>query len=69
MVKKDIDYQALNDELQAILSKLDETDGDIDTAIKEYERGMEIVGQLETYLKEADNKIKKVKQQWDTPGA
>lgn len=68
MTKK-IDYQALNDELQGILEQLDTNDGDIDTAIAEYERGMEIVGQLETHLKQAENKIEKVKQKWDSPAA
>lgn len=69
MSNKDIDYQALNDELQAVLVQLDKSNGDIDAAIKQYERGMEIVGQLEAYLKDAENKVKKVQQQWDNPEA
>lgn len=67
MTKKEIDYQALNEELQVILNTLDTSDVDVDTAIKQYERGMEIVGELEGYLKTAENKVKKVKAQWDTP--
>lgn len=66
---KEIDYQKLSNELQEILERLDTSDVDVDTAIKQYERGMEIVGELENYLKTAENKVKKVKAQWDTPKA
>lgn len=66
---KDINYKSLNEELQEILSMLDANEPDIDTAITQYERGMEIVGQLESYLKEAENKVQKVKKQWDDNGA
>lgn len=65
MTKKDVNYQELNDELQIILDTLDSNELDVDTAIKKYERGMEIVGELEEYLKTAENKVKKVKAQWD----
>jgi exodeoxyribonuclease VII small subunit len=66
MSKQEIDYQKLSSELQDILNRLDTNDLDVDAAIKQYERGMEIVGQLEDYLKTAENKVKKVKAQWDT---
>lgn len=66
MTKKDINYQDLNQELQTILATLDSSELDVDAAIKQYERGMEIVTQLEAYLKTAENKVKKVKAQWDS---
>lgn len=65
MPKKEIDYQSLNEELQTILNSLDSSDLDVDAAIKQYERGMEIVKELETYLKTAENKVKKVQAQWE----
>lgn len=66
---KNIDYNSLNKELQEILDELDTNESNIDEAIAQYGRGMEIINQLETYLKEAENKVQKVKQQWDNTGA
>lgn len=66
MATKGMNYQDLNKELQEILGQLDDNSGDIDKAIAQYERGMEIVSQLEAYLKQAENKVKKVKQNWDS---
>ena len=57
---KTIDYQALNQELESLLAEL-EASNDVEAAIKQYQRGMEIVAQLEDYLKTAENKVKKVK--------
>lgn len=61
---KEVDYQKLNQELEALLVKLEVGDGDVDEAIKQYQRGMEIVKELEAYLKSAENKVKKIKAQW-----
>ena len=53
-------YQELNAQLEAILSQLENGQLDVDEAIKQYEKGMEIVKELEKYLKTAENKVKKV---------
>lgn len=58
---KSIDYRALSAELDDIVAELQQADLDIDAAVKQYQRGMEIVKQLETYLKTAENTVKKVK--------
>lgn len=55
------DYQSLSAELDEILAALQSTDIDIDDAIKTYERGIEVVNELEAYLKNAENKITKIK--------
>lgn len=60
MTKKELDYRALNNELETILSDLETNDLEIDEAIKQYQRGTEIVTQLQEYLKIAENKVKKV---------
>jgi exodeoxyribonuclease VII small subunit len=57
---KDVDYRKLSDELDKILGQIQSADLDIDEAVKHYERGLEIVKQLETYLKTAENKVTKV---------
>ena len=58
---KTITYNQLNAELDKILEELQTSDLDIDDAVAKYERGMAIVKELQTYLKTAENKVKKVK--------
>ena len=60
-VRKATDYRQLNAELDAILADLQGGEYDIDEAVKKYQRGMEIVEELQKYLKEAENKVTKVK--------
>lgn len=63
MVKKspaNIDYRALQQELATLLAELESDQLDIDASIAKYERGMAIVGQLQTYLKTAQNTVSKV---------
>jgi len=55
------DYKKLNSELEAILLELQSGDLDIDEAVKKYQRGSEIVKELQDYLKDAENRVKKVK--------
>ncbi len=62
---KEIDYRKLSGELDEILARLESSDLDIDEALKLYQRGMEVVEQLEAYLKTAENKVSKVKAAWD----
>ena len=65
MTDKPQNYQALNAELEEILARLQSADLDIDEAVTAYERGMEIVKKLETYLKDAENKVTKIKATFD----
>lgn len=61
---KQVDYKALNDELQALLVQLQGEDIDVEEAVKLYERGLEIVAQLEEYLKTSENRITKLQSQF-----
>lgn len=65
MTQKKIAYAELSMELEDILSDLQSGDLDVDDAIKKYERGAAIVEELETYLKDAENKVTKIKQRFD----
>lgn len=65
MAEKHTDYKALNTELEEILAQLQAIDTDVDEAVKLYERGMAITKELETYLKTAENKVHKVKADWE----
>lgn len=60
------DYRALHTELDTILDKLQAAEFDIDDAIKSYERGMEIVLELERYLKQAENKVTKLQAKFES---
>lgn len=59
MTKKS--YQGLQTELDMIIEQLQSGDLDIDEAMKLYERGSVVLKELETYLKQAENKIKTIK--------
>ena len=61
MSDKRLNYKSLNAELDEVLSKLQSEDLDVDEAVKLYERGMAITKELEMYLKQAENKVSKIK--------
>lgn len=63
--KPTINYQQLSQELEDILNDLQVSGLDIDQAVKRYEQGMAIVSQLQDYLKQAENKVTKVKKTFE----
>jgi exodeoxyribonuclease VII small subunit len=65
MATKKTDYAALQRELDEILSRLQSDDVDIDVAVGAYERGMEIVKELEVYLAVAENKVTKLQARFE----
>jgi exodeoxyribonuclease VII small subunit len=58
-------YQSLSAELDDVMAQLQADDIDIEVAVKAYERGMHIVAELEKQLKTAENKVKKIKLQFE----
>lgn len=58
-------YQALKTELESVLAKLQTEDVDVDEALSLYERGLELVQQLDTYLKTAENTVKELKARFN----
>ena len=63
--KSETTYAELKSELDGVLNALQQDDISVDDAMKCYERGMELVKQLETTLKDAENKITKLKHKFD----
>lgn len=54
-------YQALHNELEEIVTALQQSGGeDIEATVKLYERGQKVVAELEKQLKAAENTIKKL---------
>ncbi len=50
-------YQNLKDELDTILLDLQRDDIDVDKALIEYKRGLELINQLSGQIKDAENTI------------
>lgn len=63
MTTKKQNYQELSAELDAIVLALQQDTLDVDEAMQNYERGLVLVKELETYLKTAENKITKLQVQ------
>ncbi|HEU4984186.1 MAG TPA: exodeoxyribonuclease VII small subunit [Nitrososphaera sp.] len=57
------DYQTLSEKLDAVLAKLQAPDVHVDEAVKLYEEGLKLISELEKHLKQAENKIEKLKSQ------
>lgn len=64
--KTEANYQSLSQELEAIMLELQREDLDIDVALEHYQRGLEVVQTLETYLKTAENSVKKLQAKFKT---
>lgn len=54
---KNVSYQALKAELDTVLNQLQQPDTDVDATLKGYQQGLELISQLEAYLKTAENRI------------
>ena len=65
MTKKP-DYQSLQAELDEILDQMQNEDTDVDTSVKNYERGLKIIAELEKYLSDAENTVKELKAKFNS---
>lgn len=66
MIKKaEPTYAELKQELDSLLDTMQQDNISVDDALKQYERGMVLVQQLELTLKEAENKITRLKAKFD----
>lgn len=55
-------FQSLSQKLEAVLAKLQAPDVHVDEAVKLYEEGLRLIAVLEKHLRQAENKIEKLKQ-------
>lgn len=58
-------YQVLKTELESVMAQLQAEDLDVDKALNLYERGLELVRQLDNYLKTAENTVHELKARFD----
>lgn len=66
MTNKSINYQALTEELDLIIAKLQDQQTSIETAIELYERGVVITNDLRKYLATSKNRLKKISLDYNT---
>lgn len=59
-------YSELKSELDEIMSNMQNDELDVEQMTKQYERGMEIIKQLESHLKSAENKVHKIKKSFES---
>lgn len=53
------DYRAKSAELEQVLANLQNPDIQIDEATKLHARGLKLAGEIETYLQQAENEVRK----------
>ena len=53
-------YAELSSELDKIMAELQDPATDIDEAIKLHERGQKLITQMQAYLKQAENTVRKL---------
>ena len=58
-------YEVLQTELDAVMLALQQEDLDVDKALEHYRRGLELVKELEDYLKTAENSVKELKAKFE----
>ncbi len=70
MAKKEaqLSYQEIAAELDALVAWFQSEDVDLNEAISKYERGIDLVAQLEERIATAENKIEKLQQRFDGTG-
>lgn len=58
-------YRELSDELARLMEWFESGDVDLEEAIANYQKAMKLIGELEDYLKTAENQIKKITTNFD----
>jgi exodeoxyribonuclease VII small subunit len=58
--KKTLDYVSVSQQLEEIVSKLQDESTSIEESLKLYERGITLTKELKVYLAQAENKLKKI---------
>jgi exodeoxyribonuclease VII small subunit len=59
-----LDYTTTSAELGEVLTRLQQSDIQIDEAVELYEKGLKLVNQLEAHLQAAENKVQQLKLQY-----
>ena len=60
MIEAKKSYRQMNEQLAEILAWFESEQVDLDEAVAKYEQAIKLLGEMETYLKTAQNKVKKI---------
>jgi exodeoxyribonuclease VII small subunit len=63
--KKPKTYQQMDDELNELVEWFESDLVNLDEAVAKYEQAMELLQQMEIYLKTAENQVKKIAAKFD----
>jgi len=58
-------YQQLSDQLAGLIEWFESDQVNLDEAVSNYQKAMELLNQRETYLKTAKNQVKKISAKFD----
>lgn len=58
-------YAELSQELAEVMARLEQGDLDIDEAVQSYDRGLQIVKQLEALLLKSENRVSQLRASYD----
>jgi len=58
--KKNKTYRQMSEELAELMAWFESEEVDLDEAVNKYKQAMDLIAQMEAYLKSAENKIKKI---------
>jgi len=64
--KKPKTYQQMADELNSLIEWFESDSVNWDEAVGKYEQAMELLAQMENFLKAAENKVKKIAVKFDS---
>ena len=67
MTTNQADYQTTSQELDMVLSALQQPDVAVDEAVKLFKKGMKLVEQLERHVANAENKLEKIRLRLGPP--
>lgn len=59
-------YQQMAEELARLVDWFESDQVNLDEAVAKYEQAMELLAQMEAYLKTAENKVKKIAAKFDS---
>jgi exodeoxyribonuclease VII small subunit len=58
-------YQTMNAELAKIIDWFESDQVNLDEAVAKYEKALKLITEIETYLKTAQNKVKKISAKFE----
>ena len=64
--KKPLTYQQMADQLNDLIEWFESDSVNIDEAVSKYEQAMQLLAQMEDFLKAAENKVKKIAVKFDS---